>query len=83
MFDFRLICSGDILHRHKAPYKAYLDLYLLSMALQPFVGPWQTFQFLDLYTVGRTPWTGGSACLKVATYTKNNKKHRINAYKHP
>jgi hypothetical protein len=27
------------------------------MALQPFVGPWPLFQFLDLYTVGRTPWT--------------------------
>jgi hypothetical protein len=21
-------------------------------------GPWQLFQFLNLYTVGRTPWTG-------------------------
>jgi hypothetical protein len=31
----------------------------LSMALQPFVGPWPLFQFLDLfYTVGRTLWTG-------------------------
>jgi hypothetical protein len=28
------------------------------MALQPFVGPWPLFQFLDLYTVGRTPRTG-------------------------
>jgi hypothetical protein len=28
------------------------------MALQPFVGPWPLFQFLDFYTVGRTPWTG-------------------------
>jgi hypothetical protein len=26
------------------------------MALQPFVGPWPLFQFLDFYTVGRTPW---------------------------
>jgi hypothetical protein len=30
----------------------------LSMALQPFVGPWPLFSFLILYTVGRTPWTG-------------------------
>jgi hypothetical protein len=29
----------------------------LSMALQPY-GPWSLFQFLNLYTVGRTPWTG-------------------------
>jgi hypothetical protein len=28
------------------------------MALQPFVGPWQLFQFLDFYTVGWTQWTG-------------------------
>jgi hypothetical protein len=27
------------------------------MALQPF-GPWPLLQFLTLYTVGRTPWTG-------------------------
>jgi hypothetical protein len=30
----------------------------LSMALQSFVGPWPLFQFLNLYTAGRTPWTG-------------------------
>jgi hypothetical protein len=30
----------------------------LSMALQPFVGPWPLFGFLILHTVGRTPWTG-------------------------
>jgi hypothetical protein len=28
------------------------------MALQIFVGPWPLFQFFNLYTVGRTPWTG-------------------------
>jgi hypothetical protein len=28
-----------------------------SMALQPF-GPWPLFQFLNLHTVGRTPWKG-------------------------
>jgi hypothetical protein len=30
----------------------------LSMALQPFVGPWPIFSFLIFYTVDRTPWTG-------------------------
>jgi hypothetical protein len=30
----------------------------LSMAVQPFVGPWPLFSFLILYAVGRTPWTG-------------------------
>jgi hypothetical protein len=28
------------------------------MALQPFVGPWPLCQFLNLYTVRRTLWTG-------------------------
>jgi hypothetical protein len=32
-----------------------LSIYL-SVALQPFVGPWPLFQFLILYKVGRTPW---------------------------
>jgi hypothetical protein len=26
-------------------------------ALQPFVGPWPLFQFLNLYSIGRIPWT--------------------------
>jgi hypothetical protein len=35
-----------------------LVLYIsLSVALQPFVGPWPLFSFLILYTVGRTPWS--------------------------
>jgi hypothetical protein len=34
-----------------------VNIYL-SVALQPFVGPWPLFQFLDQYTVGRTPWLG-------------------------
>jgi hypothetical protein len=28
------------------------------MAVQPFAGPWPLFQFLNIYTVGRTPWMG-------------------------
>jgi hypothetical protein len=28
------------------------------MALQLIVGPWSLIQFLNLYTVGRSPWTG-------------------------
>jgi hypothetical protein len=24
----------------------------------PFVGPWPLFQFLNVCTIGRTPWTG-------------------------
>jgi hypothetical protein len=33
-------------------------LFYSSMALQHFVGPWPFFQFLNIYTVGRTTWTG-------------------------
>jgi hypothetical protein len=43
----------------------------LSMALQPFVGPYPIFSFLILYTVGRTPCTGGSVRRKASTYTQN------------
>jgi hypothetical protein len=31
---------------------------VIAMALQPFIGPWSLFEFLILYTVGRTPWMG-------------------------
>jgi hypothetical protein len=34
-----------------------VKLPCLSMALQPF-GLWPRFQFLNLYTVGGTAWTG-------------------------
>jgi hypothetical protein len=28
------------------------------VAVEPFVGPWPLFQFLNIYTEGRTPLTG-------------------------
>jgi hypothetical protein len=31
-------------------YMSYITEFCLSMALQPFVGPWPLFQFLDLFT---------------------------------
>jgi hypothetical protein len=37
---------------------------ILSMALQLFVGPWLLFQFLNLYTVVTTPWTGHQPVLR-------------------
>jgi hypothetical protein len=30
---------------------------IIIIALQPFIGPWPLFQFLNLYTAGRKPWT--------------------------
>jgi hypothetical protein len=38
----------------KCPLPISVCLWLYS----PFVGPWPLFQFLNLYTDGRTPWTG-------------------------
>jgi hypothetical protein len=38
--------SRDFVHLTK---DLYLSIYL-SMALQPFVGPWPLIQFLDLFT---------------------------------
>jgi hypothetical protein len=49
------------------------------MALQSFVGPWLLFQFLDLYTVGRPPWTGDQPVVRplpmhMITQTQNKRK---------
>jgi hypothetical protein len=40
------------------------------------------FSFLIPYTVGSTPWTGGLASRKAATYTQND-TNRINAHRYP
>jgi hypothetical protein len=59
----------------------YLPIYLsiyLPMALQPFVGPWPLIQFLNLYTVGRTPITRNQPVIrplrKHRTTQKQNKR---------
>jgi hypothetical protein len=55
----------------------YLSLYLsiyLSIYGSPvlFVGPWLLFQFLNLYTIGRTPWTGDQPVTRpLPTHSKN------------
>jgi hypothetical protein len=54
----------------------FCDHLYLSMALQ-FVGPWPLFQFRNLYTVGRTPWTGDQPVARPLP------KHRINPHRHP
>jgi hypothetical protein len=37
---------------------APMSVFIIIMALHPFVGPWPLFSFLILYAVGRTPSTG-------------------------
>jgi hypothetical protein len=49
----------------------------LTMLLQPFVGPRPLFQFLYLYTFGRTPWTGDQHVARPLP------THRINPRKYP
>jgi hypothetical protein len=45
---------------------------IIIMALQPFVGPWPLFQFLDLIQSRYDYLDGGSARRKASTYTLNN-----------
>jgi hypothetical protein len=57
----------------------FINLFnILSMALQPFVGPWPLFfSFLIFYTVGRTPLTGDQAVprpLSAQTTTQTQNK---------
>jgi hypothetical protein len=44
----------------------------LSMGLQPIVGPWPLFQFLNPIHSRQDSSDGGSARRKAATYTQNN-----------
>jgi hypothetical protein len=55
-------------------YVENLSIYLWLYS--PY-GPWPLFQFLNLYTDGRTPWTGDQP-----TNTPHN-TNRINAQRHP
>jgi hypothetical protein len=44
--------------RWKLSPSTLLKYLMLSMDLQPFVGPWRLFQFLILYIVDMIPWMG-------------------------
>jgi hypothetical protein len=48
----------------------------LSMALQPFVGPWPLFQFLDLFTQSVGLLGRGLARRKADTCTQNKRTQR-------
>jgi hypothetical protein len=55
-FPSKACYQGNTTCKFSCFLSIYLSIYL-SVALQP-LGPWPLFQFLNLYTVGRTPWTG-------------------------
>jgi hypothetical protein len=48
-------------------------------------GPWPLFQFLNLYTLGTTPWIGVSPSQDRYLHTEQHKYrlNRINAHRHP
>jgi hypothetical protein len=52
------------------------------MAVQPFVGPWPFFQFLNPYTVDRTPWTGDQPVARPLP-THRTTQAQNNAHRHP
>jgi hypothetical protein len=50
------------LSTHPPIYLIYLSIYLsIYLWFCSLCGPWPLFQFLNLYAVGRTPWTGNQA----------------------
>jgi hypothetical protein len=72
-----VVCVSGTIH-----LSIYLPIYLsihLSMALQPFVGPWPLFQFLDLL---HSRWDSGRVIgPSQGRYLHTEQhKHRINAY---
>jgi hypothetical protein len=63
--------------------KHYYYYYYYYYGSTAVCWPWTLFQFLNIYTVGRTPWTGDQPVAKpLPTHTEQH-KHRINAHRHP
>jgi hypothetical protein len=59
----------------------YLPIYLFfNLWLYSPCGPWPLFKFLNLYTDGRTPWTGDQSVARSlpihGTTQTQNKAHR-------
>jgi hypothetical protein len=47
-------------------------IIIIIMALQPYVGHWPLFQFLDPIHSRQDSFDGGSAHRKASTYTQDN-----------
>jgi hypothetical protein len=58
------------------------SIHLPSYGSTALCGPWPPFQFLNLYTVGRTPWTGDQPVARPLP-THRTTQQRINAHRHP
>jgi hypothetical protein len=52
-------CVNAVMNLRVLKYRGMHTLFMLSVVIQPFVGPWPLFSFLNLHTVCRIPWTGG------------------------
>jgi hypothetical protein len=53
-------CYARLLNKLRLIFVLSVYLWLYS----PLFGSWQLFHFLNLYTVGRTPWTGDQPVAK-------------------
>jgi hypothetical protein len=79
------ICNRTLKYRICLSTSTYLSIHLsiyiyLSVYLRfynPFARPRPLFQFLNQYTVGRTPWTGDQLVARPLP------AHRINTHRHP
>jgi hypothetical protein len=60
-------------------------IIIIIKTLQPFVGPWPPFQFLDpIHTIGRTPWTGDQPVWKpLPTHRTTQTQNKRTQYRHP
>jgi hypothetical protein len=59
------------------------SIIIIIMALQPFVRSWQLFQFLDFYTVDRTPWTGDQPFARPLPTHGTQAQNKGTQYRHP
>jgi hypothetical protein len=78
-FMVQILLNGKIHHKFVLIRRNFTRFFnYLSMALQPFFGPWSLFSYLILYTVGRASWKGNHLIARPlptqrTTQTKNKR----------
>jgi hypothetical protein len=78
-----VVCREQKPYKMKTPKPIHPSIHpsiYLSMALQAVFGPWPLLQFLNLYIVGRTLWTGYQPAARPllthrTTQTQNKRTH--------